>query len=235
MDPEPNGAGESGQMVVDTDFSHVPMKQAGSGRRWRGIKPIVLAPLILSGLHMLGTGSPIPLWHIERLKNPVAVASVENDALVLADGRRVPLPFIKKLPKDDPLFARVLSHGVEVGDRGEVIGLIDPRRMCGNDPVVFYRKRIDLSELAGVLDPDGIDDAIVLPALIQDYKESHYSRSRVDYGMPYNVMGQAWQLRRIFESARDRLEAERSDAADQRTQGREVSRESPRSDQPPGG
>jgi hypothetical protein len=222
-------------MVVDTDFSQVPMRKAGSGRRWWGIKRAVLALLILSGFHMLGTGSPIPLWHIERLKNPVAVAAVENDSLVLADGRRAPLPFIKKLPKDDPLFARVLSQGVEVGDRGEVFGLVEPARMCGNDPVVFYRKRIDLSELAGVLDPDGIDDAIVLPADIQEYKENHYSRTRDRRGMPFDIMAQARRLGRIYESARDRLETERSDAATHRTQGREVSRESPRSEQPPGG
>jgi hypothetical protein len=190
-------------MVVDPYFSSRPMTKATPRRRWRWLGRIVLFPLlILSGCHTLLTGLPIPLWHIERLRDPVAVTVIGDGALVLADGRRVRLPYITKLPQDDPAFAQALRHGVEVDDDGRVFGLIDPPRMCGNDPVVFTRQRIDLSELAGVLDPDGIDDSMESPEEIQNLKENS-SSSRDRRGMPFDIMGRARRMRLIYESAEE--------------------------------
>jgi hypothetical protein len=102
-----------------------------------------------------------------------------------------------------------VSHGVEIGDDGRVVGLIEPCRMCGNDPVAYRRLRIDLSELAGSLDPDGIEDAIVSPAWILDFKE-RFGSSRDRRGVPYDWMSRASQLRRIYKSAGSRREPERS-------------------------
>lgn len=199
-------------MTPDPYFTEVGKSSSVPIRRRWWIK-LVLAPLLLfSGCHTLLTGFPFPLWHIERLNNPVVVSAIGSESLVLADGRQVRLPFIKKLPKDDPAFARAVSRGVEVGEDGKVFGLIEPRRMCGNDPVVFYRFRIDLSELAGSLDPDGIDDSIVHPGLIQHFKELH-GRDRDSKGLPYFVGSQMRQLRDFFESARSRREPERSSSA----------------------
>jgi hypothetical protein len=193
-------------MDIDPYFSGKPMTKPVPRRRRRWIGRSLLVPLlILSGCHMAMAGSPVPLWHIERLGGPVAVAAISPEALVLVDGRRVPLPFIKRLPRDDPAFVRALRPGVEVGDEGEVFGLIGPRRTCGNDPVVFYGKRIDLSELAGLLDPDGIDDSIVPPEAIRDFKEG-YGLSRDRCGMPYDVMVKARLLGRIYEAAKERPE-----------------------------
>ena len=186
-------------MVFDPEFTDVGKTKTVPGcRRWRLRWAIVCPLLALSGCHMLLTGSPVPLWHIERLDHPVPVGAVGEDALVLADGRRVRLPFIKRLPKDDRVFARALGHGVEVGQAGEVFGLIEPPRICGNDPVVFYRERINLSQLAGFLDPDGIDDSIVHPIAIQSLKENCI---QTDYrhGMPFNIMGQVRRVRQVFE------------------------------------
>jgi hypothetical protein len=197
-------------MVVDPDFSPDPITKPVPRRRGHWPGRILLVPLLMfSGCHMLLTGSPIPLWHIERLRSPVAVVAIERETLVLDDGRRVRLPFIKRIPQDNPVFLRVLRHGVEVGDNGEVFGLIDPSRMCGNDPVVFYRRRIDLSELAGLLDFDGIDDSIVPPEVIQDLKEN-YGCPPDRHGMPFDVMGQVRRLGRIYEAAKDRPRQERS-------------------------
>jgi hypothetical protein len=197
-------------MTPDPYFTEVGKSQSApaSGCRW--IKRIVLVPLLLfSGCHMLLTGSPIPLWYIESLHDPVAVAAIADESLVLADGRQVRLPYIRKLPKDDPTFARAVSHGVEIGGDGKVVGLIEPCRMCGNDPVTYRRLRIDLSELAGSLDPGGIDDAIVSPAWILDFKE-RYGSSRDRRGVPYLWRSQASQLREIYESSESRCEQERS-------------------------
>jgi hypothetical protein len=74
---------------------------------------------------------------------------------------------------------------------------------------VFYRLRIDLSELAGLLDFDGIDDLIVPPEVVQVLKDN-YAWSPDRHGLPYNVMGQARRLGLIFEAAKERLKPERS-------------------------
>ena len=187
-------------MVSDPDFADTTEKKAGPNLRpRRRLRWVLYSLLALSGLHMLGTGSPIPLWHIERLNHPVAVRAIGDDSLELEDGRNVRLPFIKKLPKADPCFAKALAHGVEVEQGGEVFGLIDPPRLCGNDPNIFYRVRINLSDLAGALEPDGIDDAVVSPEGIKDFKENHYSRSRDRRGLPFYVKIMASRVRDIYK------------------------------------
>jgi hypothetical protein len=119
------------------------------------------------GLHTLMTGSPIPLWHVEKLVSPVAVKEVSADELLLEDGRHIRLPLISSLPKGNPLFLAAIREGVEVRDDGEVIGLLWVDRSCGNDPFVWTRYRINLSELAVALEPSGIDASIIPPAAIQ--------------------------------------------------------------------
>ena len=149
---------------------------------------------------MLMTGSPVPLWYTERLDHPVVVKEVTDKTLVLADGRSVALPFIKRLPRNDPVFLKALKHGVEVGQDGEVVGLLTVYPSCGNDPYVWYTKRINLSDLAGFMDPDGIDDSIVPAELIKDLKENE-SRSLVHHGLPLDVMGKARNVRSIYRAA----------------------------------
>ena len=73
--------------------------------------------------------------------------------------------------------------------------------MCGNDPVVYYRSRVNLSELAGFLNPDGIDAAIVDPAEIQELKERCSTQSRDRHGLPFDVMARMRLMRRIYEAA----------------------------------
>jgi hypothetical protein len=195
-------------MVADPYFSREPMTKPAPRPRGPWIGRILLIPLLtFSGCHMLMTGSPIPLWHIDRLHGPVAVVAISREALVLADGRWVRLPFVKSLPKDDPAFAQALRHGVEVGDDGEVFGPIDPPRMCGNDPVVFRRVRANLSDLAGLLDPDGMDDSKIPPDAIQEIKD-HVIRSFDRSGMPYFITGQMARVRQTYESVKDRPKPE---------------------------
>jgi hypothetical protein len=136
------------------------------------IRLLVLYPaLIFGGCHFLMTGSPVPLWHIEELDSPVPVRSVTDRHLVLADGRTVPLPFIESVPHDDPLFRAALADGVEVNRDGEIYGLMWADRLCGNDPVAWRKVRVNLSDLAGALDPEGIDDSIVPPDAIAHLAE----------------------------------------------------------------
>lgn len=160
-------------MTADPEFMEPgKSKRVGSApppRLWRYLAWTLLG---LMGCHMLGTGSPIPLWHIERLDHPTAVRSVAPDALLLADGRRVRLPFIKRIPINDPIFRRAIRHGVELNATGTPVVLIDSTHTCGNDRVYVYRQHANLNELAGALDPDAIDAAIVHREEIRSLREN---------------------------------------------------------------
>jgi hypothetical protein len=197
-------------MVVDASVSDAGEMQPAPSRRPRRLRRWLLyALLAVSGFHMLGTGSPIPLVHIERLHDPAAVTAIGEDSLQLRDGRKIRLPFIKRLPKSDPCFAKALAHGVEIAQGGAVFGLIDPIRQCGNDPTIFYRVRINLSELAGVLDPDGIDEVVVRRELIEEFKQNRYTRSRDRRGLPVGLLSSATYLRRyIYEASAEPARAE---------------------------
>ncbi len=126
----------------------------------------IVLVLLYCGFNLLLTGFPFPIYHIERLHSPVAVQQVNKDTLQLADGRRVPLPLIKEIPADDAVFTTALQHGVEVTDGGVVFGLVEWPRFCGNDPVIYNLRRIDLTELAAALHPAGIDDGVIPAAEI---------------------------------------------------------------------
>jgi hypothetical protein len=77
--------------------------------------------------------------------------------------------------------------------------------MCGNDPFVWIARRINLSDLAGIMDPDGIDDSIVHPDEIKDLKENE--SGRIDrHGLPSDVMGRIRHMRSIYEAAKRRFE-----------------------------
>ncbi len=97
----------------------------------------IVLVLLFCGQHLLLTGFPFPIYHIERLHSPVGVKQVDTVALQLSDGRRVPLPLIKEIPADDAVFITALQHGVEVTDGGDVFGLVQWPRFCGNDPVIY--------------------------------------------------------------------------------------------------
>jgi hypothetical protein len=154
---------------------------------------------------MLMTGSPVPLWYTERLDHQVVVKEVTDKTLVLADGRIVSLPFITRLPRNDPVFLAALKHGVEVGQDGEVVGLIRDYRTCGNDPFVWRDRRINLSDLAGFMDPDGIDDSIVDPDDIQFIKENE-NRSLDHHRLPFLLLSKAGKMRFIYEASKSRVE-----------------------------
>lgn len=126
----------------------------------------IVLVLLFSGFYFLMTGFPFPVYHIERLRSPVAVEQVHKAALQLADGRQVSLPLIKELPADDALFNIALQHGVEVNTNGDVYRLIEWPKFCGNDPTIYNLRRINLTELAAALHPAGLDDAVIPTAEI---------------------------------------------------------------------
>jgi hypothetical protein len=192
-------------MVLDPEFTHIEKDKSKPSTVWSWVRWLLVYPLLgLAGCHMLMTGSPIPLWYSERLDHPVVVKELTDKTLVLADGRSVSLPFIKRLPRNDPVFLKALEHCVEVGQDGEVVGLIRDYRTCGNDPYLWVERRINLSDLAGFMDPDGIDDSIVHPDEIKFLKENE-SRSVDSHGLPFLVMHKAHKMRQTYEAAKSRV------------------------------
>ena len=189
-------------MAGDPEFNDVGKDKSAPGRPW--LRWLLVYPLLgLAGCHMLMTGSPVPLWYTEQLDHPVAVNEVTDKSMILADGRSVSLRFIKRIPKADPVFLRALKHGVEAGRDGETFGLITVYPYCGNDPYRWYTFRINLSDLAGYMDPDGIDDSVVHPDEIRWLKENE-SRTLDRHGLPYLVMNKAHKMREIYKAGQER-------------------------------
>ncbi len=137
----------------------------------RAAKFLLAALLLGGGCHFLGTGSPIPLWDLETLQSPVAVREITDDYLILDNGQKVKLPMIARIAVDQPLFRMATEQGVEIQEDGEVIGLAWLERACGNDPYVWCRVRVNLSEWSGTLEPTGIDPRKFSPDQIQILEE----------------------------------------------------------------
>jgi hypothetical protein len=151
-------------MIIDPEFSDIGKDKSKPRTAWQWARWLLVYPLLgLSGCHMLLTGSPIPLWYTEPLDHPVLVKEVTDRTLVLADGRSISLPFIKRLPKYDPVFLTALEHGVEIGQDGEVVGLVKIARTCANaDPYVWIGRQINLSDLASCSKRTRVDRLIVM-------------------------------------------------------------------------
>ena len=178
------------------------------GWKTRLLKGSLYSLLLVAGCHTLLTGSPIPLWHIDQLEAPRIVKSVSASHLELADGQNVALPFIKALPQDNPFFQEALSSGIEISPTGEVFGLMWLDRHCGNSPVLWRKRRVNLSELAAALHPAGMDDSIVHPDEIAFIQENWKitlapsSRSHRTYHLNQMVLNSMRAVHRLFEPSR---------------------------------
>jgi hypothetical protein len=177
--------------------------------RWitRLSKGSLYSLLLVAGCQTLLTGSPVPLWRIEQLDSPQTVKAVNGPHLELTNGQKVALPFIKALPQDNPFFQAALSSGIEISPTGEVFGLMWCDRICGNDPVVWKKLRVNLSDLAAVLHPAGIDESVVHPDVIefiQEHKQivlSPSSHSHRSYHINGHVLSSMRSVRRLIESS----------------------------------
>lgn len=131
------------------------------------IRRFVLYPLLgIWAAVTLFTGSPFPTWDLESLNSPVIVKSVKADGLLLEDGRTIKLPFVKRIPAEDPLMLAAVEHGVEIADDGKVFGLLRVDRACGVDTCVWYRRRVNLASLAAILLPNNLDESQVSPEVV---------------------------------------------------------------------
>ena len=172
------------------------MKWRSRWLRWLLVYPL----LIVGGCHTLMTGSPIPLWYLEKLDSPAQVSATTEDSLVLQDGRTITLPFNKRIPHDNPLFKAAIANGIEITSEGEAFGLMWSDRFCGNDPVVWRRLRVNLSNLAGALQPDGIDDTALHPetlSFLAENKRINLSEMKSSHDRGHLTMWDGMKMRII--------------------------------------
>jgi hypothetical protein len=185
--------------------------------RWKWLRRLLVYPLlIVGGFHTLMTGSPIPLWHLENLESPVPVAATTEEHLVLQDGRKITLPFINSIPHENPLFKAAIVNGIEIAGDGEAYGLMWSDRSCGNDPVAWLRLKINLSNLAGALRPEGID-AVALPPETISYLAEHerisLSEMRSSHDKGHLTMWDGMKMRYFRRAIDDWAERQKNGAA----------------------
>lgn len=98
-------------------------------------------------LHFLLTGSPVPVFKIESLDNPVAVMGWDSEGLALEDGRKIQLSGFISLPEQSKALSEATKQGVEIDSNGRIYGLVRIHHWCGHDPVRKHIARIDLASM----------------------------------------------------------------------------------------
>lgn len=147
--------------------------------------------IALCGFHLILTGHPVPLIRVENLKDAAAVNHVISNRLVLVDGREVVIPHVTSLPSNSPVFIAAIERGVETTEDGQVFVLLKLHHWCGNDPVRYDLRRLNLSELVVALDPDCIEGV----ELTEDDKASLARLKRFDLNK-YGKWG--WRIGNIY-------------------------------------
>ena len=129
-------------------------------------------------LHFLLTGSPVPIFKIESLDNPVAVTGWDSEGLALEDGRKVQLPGFISLPEQSKALSEVTIRGVEIDSNGRVYGLVRIHHWCGNDPVRKHIARIDISSMLMFLNEGKLKE----PLEQQEHRNSLQGGGFTDWG-----------------------------------------------------
>lgn len=157
----------------DPDFDPSKEKDVpvSDRRGWAWLRWACLVPIMAVMLPVLAITLK-PFRYAERLARPVAVAEVTRRALLLADGTRLRLPFIKRIPLDDPVLKVVLEQGVEKDAEGRVYGLLCVRPICGMTAYHDFTYRVNLSDVIGALDPSELDESLIHPEEIAVLREN---------------------------------------------------------------
>jgi hypothetical protein len=126
-------------------------------RRIKIVIPVLLGIFVAGACWFALTRDPFPRSGADTLKAAVAVKTWDQDALVLADGRRVPIPGLKELPQTHSVVLRLATrNGIEPQPDGRVLALLPVYSKWGAEGW-HPQFRVDLSRLL-LYTEEGIPD-----------------------------------------------------------------------------
>lgn len=102
---------------------------------------------------ILLTGSPVPLFHCEGLRNPSHVVGISGNKFILEDGRTAILPAVSYIPSNIVMMTAI-RDGIQIEDDGTIFGRMRLHHWYGSDPTLYDKRLVNLSCLAVVLDPE---------------------------------------------------------------------------------
>ena len=123
-------------------------EQSKPARRFKVLRILVVVALLLYvGWRVFLPGDPFPSPGHDSLKSAFAVKTWDKEALILEEGRRLPLPDLKELPLTNSVVLRMATRqGVETDAQGRVYGL-GPAYFESPSDDRHPRFRVDLSRL----------------------------------------------------------------------------------------
>ena len=114
---------------------------------------LLFVGIIFFVLHLLFTGS-VPLFRINRLNNSKSIIGIQDNFFILSDGQRIILPNVKYIPTNS-IFEKAIMYGIEFDTKNNrAYGLLKINHDGVNNPIWYDVRKINLSALAGLLDPN---------------------------------------------------------------------------------
>jgi hypothetical protein len=150
---------------LDTKGGPTSARRGPAWVHWLCAIPVVL--VVLSALPLVVR----PFRYAERLNHPVAVAGVTQEALRLADGTLLRVPYIRRIPRNDPVLGAVLERGVERDSQGKVHALLTVYPTCGMTLYRHYTYRVNLGHVIAALDPTALDEPRIPPEEIRSLSD----------------------------------------------------------------
>jgi len=152
---------------------------------------IIVITLVVgtSALHLVLTGRPFPKRIVEQLNNPLQVSKITAAGFVTTEGEVIKVNYVSELPTNSTIVRAAVKGGVEIGDDGQIYGLLKIHHWCGNDPVRHHIARVNLSDLilatGGIPDPEVPKD--LLDSLVPKDRELRYGKYGLSISDLYHI------------------------------------------------
>jgi hypothetical protein len=119
---------------------------------------VVAVLLACAGILLLSRSErPASIALVDSLIEPMPVAQVSADHLILSDGERLPLPDVERLSSDSAALSAATARGVEITENGRTIGLVRIHHTDEHDHIGEHLARVDIAHLLQFLGQDGSD------------------------------------------------------------------------------
>jgi hypothetical protein len=132
------------------------------------LKKVIRIIFIVIGIGFVLSLLPITRQHIDELDNPKTVSQIYPHGILLQDRTFVELPNITEIPVKSSVFQAALKQGIEMNQDGNVYGILKLWHSCGNDPIRLDLRKVNLSDLAAFLHPNGATEKYYVELDTQD-------------------------------------------------------------------